>query len=271
MALNIWTKPSGYSFGTIQEQTTVFIPLPVQGVVPVPGYGGQNRSTRSTDLNSAFAPFGRIAHPRYTDGVYSIPTGLPNPRTISNLVCYGPAAGNGSDASQQAAPGNQSAYAYAWGQFITHEISFASAGTVDASITVPSNDTTYSVPATSTLSSIDGTTLTVGGVITGVFTRGQFLTGTGLIPGTQIVDYGTGDGGAGTCHNACFKHRTHPRNTIAGSTTSTLRIESRLASSTMKNTATAVMASTCQGMKKASFVKPRLPQPKSAASPTPTP
>jgi hypothetical protein len=198
MALKIWTKPSGYSFGVIQEQTTVFIPLPVQGVVPVPGYSGQNRNTRSTDLNSAFAPFGRMAHPRYTDSVYAMPTGLPNPRTISNLVCYGPAAGNGADASQQAAPGNQSAYAYAWGQFITHEISFASGGTVDASITVPSNDTTYSVPATSTLSSIDGTTLTVGGVITGVFTRGQFLTGTGLIPGTQIVDYGTGDGGAGT-------------------------------------------------------------------------
>ena len=29
MALNIWTKPSGYSFGTINEQTTVVIPLPI--------------------------------------------------------------------------------------------------------------------------------------------------------------------------------------------------------------------------------------------------
>jgi len=34
MALNIWTKPSGYSFGTINEQQTVSIPLPVDTSAP---------------------------------------------------------------------------------------------------------------------------------------------------------------------------------------------------------------------------------------------
>jgi len=29
MALNIWTQPSGYSFGTLQEQATVNISLPI--------------------------------------------------------------------------------------------------------------------------------------------------------------------------------------------------------------------------------------------------
>ena len=63
----------------------------------------------------------------------------------------------------------------------------------------------------------------------------------------------------------------HPRNTIAGSTTSTLRIESRLATSTITNTAAAVITSTCQGMKKASRVAPFTTQPKIAARPTPEP
>ena len=34
MALNIWTKPSGYSFGTINEQETVVLPLPVDLSAP---------------------------------------------------------------------------------------------------------------------------------------------------------------------------------------------------------------------------------------------
>jgi len=34
MALNIWTKPSGHSFGTINEQQTVSIPLPVNPSAP---------------------------------------------------------------------------------------------------------------------------------------------------------------------------------------------------------------------------------------------
>ena len=34
MALNIWTKPSGHSFGTINEQQTVSIPLPVDPSAP---------------------------------------------------------------------------------------------------------------------------------------------------------------------------------------------------------------------------------------------
>lgn len=33
MALNIWTQPSGYSFGTINEQTSVVIPLPVDHTI----------------------------------------------------------------------------------------------------------------------------------------------------------------------------------------------------------------------------------------------
>jgi len=47
-------------------------------------------------------------------------------------------------------------------------------------------------------SSISGTTLTVGGTVTGTFTVGMVLTGSGVTYGTTITGLGTGTGGAGT-------------------------------------------------------------------------
>lgn len=52
--------------------------------------------------------------------------------------------------------------------------------------------------ATSTASSISGTTLTVGGTVTGTFQVGQTLSGTGVTANTTITALGTGTGGAGT-------------------------------------------------------------------------
>ena len=52
--------------------------------------------------------------------------------------------------------------------------------------------------ATSTSSSISGTTLTVGGTVTGTFQVGQTLSGTGVTANTTITALGTGTGGAGT-------------------------------------------------------------------------
>lgn len=52
--------------------------------------------------------------------------------------------------------------------------------------------------ATSTSSSIQFNTLTVGGVVIGSFAVGMTITGSGILSGTLIVGYGTGTGGAGT-------------------------------------------------------------------------
>lgn len=49
-----------------------------------------------------------------------------------------------------------------------------------------------------TTSSITGTTLTVGGTVTGIFAVGQTISGTGVTAGTTITALGTGTGGAGT-------------------------------------------------------------------------
>jgi hypothetical protein len=52
--------------------------------------------------------------------------------------------------------------------------------------------------ASSTDSSISGTTLTVAGTITGTFQVGQYIIGAGVTAGTRITALGTGTGGAGT-------------------------------------------------------------------------
>jgi hypothetical protein len=52
--------------------------------------------------------------------------------------------------------------------------------------------------ASGTASSISGNTLTVGGTVTGTFSAGMSLSGTGVTAGTTIIGYGTGTGGAGT-------------------------------------------------------------------------
>ena len=52
--------------------------------------------------------------------------------------------------------------------------------------------------ATSTDSSISGTTLTVAGTIVGTFQVGQYIIGAGVTAGTRITALGTGTGGAGT-------------------------------------------------------------------------
>ena len=56
-----------------------------------------------------------------------------------------------------------------------------------------------STAATSTSSSISGSNLlTIGGTVTGTFSIGTTVTGTGVKDGAVIVGYGTGTGGAGT-------------------------------------------------------------------------
>lgn len=55
-----------------------------------------------------------------------------------------------------------------------------------------------STDASGTSCNLNGTTLTVGGTLTGNFAVGQTVTGTGVPAGTTITDLGTGTGGAGT-------------------------------------------------------------------------
>ena len=77
--------------------------------------------------------------------------------------------------------------------FLASEASAYTASTFYGNYTTASNSTT----ASGTASSITGTTLTVGGTVTGTFVVGMVLTGTGVTTGTYITALGTGTGGAG--------------------------------------------------------------------------
>lgn len=59
-------------------------------------------------------------------------------------------------------------------------------------------DTYTTQTATSTSSSLQQNTFSVSGTVTGTFAVGMEVTGTGVYPGTRIIGYGSGTGGAGS-------------------------------------------------------------------------
>jgi peroxidase len=91
--------------------------------------GSQNNQSDST-LNAAGTEFGRIGEAHFADGI-SVPLGGNNPRTISNLVV-------GAGDPDVANPEGVSAFMYAWGQFIDHDMTLTRTdGVSDISVVVP--------------------------------------------------------------------------------------------------------------------------------------
>ena len=76
-------------------------------------------------------------------------------------------------------------------------------------------------PASGTSSTISGTTLTIGGTVTGTFVVGMFLTGSGVSSGTKITAFGTGTGGAGN-YTISPTQTVTPATTIIGTTPESL-------------------------------------------------
>src|SRR5262249_54386544 len=97
---------------------------------------GSGNNLSQTDLNAAGTDFTRIGPANFTDGVDAMTAG-PNPRTISNVVM-----GQGDAAVPN--PEGLSAYMYAWGQFIDHDLDLAlSDGTTHIDIPVPPGDPVF--------------------------------------------------------------------------------------------------------------------------------
>ena len=106
-------------------------PIPVN--VSQPTFDGTGHHPTAPLRNSAGSSIGRYGPARFADGVYTIPTGLPNARFISNVVV----AGHGTDPD----PSGVSGMMYAWGQFLTHDLSFERQGNTDTiDIEVPQDD-----------------------------------------------------------------------------------------------------------------------------------
>lgn len=95
--------------------------------------GSQNSQSDST-LNAAGTEFARIGEAHFADGI-SVPLDGNNPRTISNLVV-------GAGDPDVANPEGVSAFMYAWGQFIDHDMTLTRTdGVNDISVVVPAGDT----------------------------------------------------------------------------------------------------------------------------------
>lgn len=77
--------------------------------------------------------FTRLAPASFSDGIWAMPEGLPNARTISNLVV----AGQGVKANREGLSGMM----YAWGQFIDHDLTLTLPdNSTSIAIEVPAND-----------------------------------------------------------------------------------------------------------------------------------
>jgi len=93
--------------------------------------------------------------------------------------------------------------------------------------------TATSTTASGTASSITTTVLTVGGTVTGTFSIGMVLSGTGVAAGTYILSLGTGSGGAGTYN--LNKTQTVASTTITGTTAKSIDIGVNGASGSVTN------------------------------------
>ncbi|KRR16081.1 hypothetical protein CQ14_23850 [Bradyrhizobium lablabi] len=106
-------------------------PAPV--TIQFRSFDGSGNNLSSPGLNAAGTAVDRMGPAHFTDGV-SDPLDGPNPRTISNVVV---GEGDANVPNEQGV----SAFMYAWGQFIDHDLTLTrSDGVNDISILVPDGD-----------------------------------------------------------------------------------------------------------------------------------
>jgi peroxidase len=99
-------------------------------------FDGSQNNLSDPQLNAAGTEFGRIGDAHFADGT-SIPLSGNNPRTISNLVV-------GAGDADVANPEGLSAFMYAWGQFIDHDLTLTRTdGVTHMDIVVPAGDPVF--------------------------------------------------------------------------------------------------------------------------------
>ena len=106
------------------------------GQIAFRSFDGSGNSVADAQLNASGTEFGRIGPAQFADGI-SVPVGGNNPRTISNLVV-------GAGDADVANPEGVSAFMYAWGQFIDHDLTLTRTdGVNDISVVVPASDPVF--------------------------------------------------------------------------------------------------------------------------------
>ena len=106
-------------------------PTPLDTGVHYRSIDGSGNNLSHPEMNSVGADFHRIGPAHFADGISEMRTG-PNARDISNTVV----AGNGDTPDAH----GLSAYMYAWGQFIDHDLDLSKGGGADISISTSVTD-----------------------------------------------------------------------------------------------------------------------------------
>lgn len=132
-----------------------------------------------------------IAPPNYTAGTTDGLVDGPNPRTLSNVVSSG-------DNASTDDPTGASAWLYAFGQFVDHDLDLESIGKTDISIPVPNGDPNFP----------DGTTIPLNRAITSPTTGTAVNTIAGSLDLSQI--YGSDTATASSLMNADGTLKTSP-------------------------------------------------------------
>ncbi len=141
-----------------------------------------------------------IAPPNYAPGTTNGLIDGPNPRTISNVVSGGQSA-DGENANTND-PTGASAWLYAFGQFVDHDLDLEGVGTTDISIPVPNGDPTFP----------DGTTIPLTRAITSPTTGTALNTVAGSLDLSQI--YGSDATTAASLRNADGTLKTSTGNNL---------------------------------------------------------
>lgn len=108
-----------------------------------------------------------IAPPNFAPGTTDTPVSGPNPRTLSNVISGGTSADG--ESAETVDPTGASAWLYAFGQFVDHDLDLEAVGTTPINITVPDGDPDFPdgtvIPLTRAVT--DPTTGTAGNTIAG--------------------------------------------------------------------------------------------------------
>jgi peroxidase len=141
-----------------------------------------------------------IAPPNYAPGTSNGLIDGPNPRTISNVVSGGQSAdGENADTND---PTGASAWLYAFGQFVDHDLDLEAVGTTAINIAVPDGDPDFP----------DGTTIPLTRAITSSTTGTAINTIAGSLDLSQI--YGSDSATAASLRNADGTLKTSAGNNL---------------------------------------------------------
>lgn len=129
------------------EKRTVFNASGIGSMIPaaIESIDGTGNNVQHPTWGSAGVDLLRIAPAAYTDGIFS-PAGAdrPSARAISNAVA---AQAPGVDVLNNR---NLSAFVYAWGQFIDHDLDLTPTGATAFNIAVPTGDSSFDPNSTGT-------------------------------------------------------------------------------------------------------------------------